>query len=294
MKKIFLVLVLISLSFVIETGCDKKEMAESGKVLANINGYKLTDTKLDVILKAIPPKTAAQFSSEEGRKKLVEQITQQKLLVQYAKKIGVDNNPEFAVRKEMVEDELMLEFFYKDFTEKNKADDATLQAYLVKHPEAIPSDETYKAKHILISPVAEKQIFNSKKSDAKSDAEAKKIITMLQKKLAKGAKFADLAKQYSEGPSAPRGGDLGTFKSGQMVKSFEDALKTMKPGEVSGIVKTRFGYHLIFLEEHNKGGNKEYSKLSEQQQNALRGAYLKNLLTEKLKDLKTEANITVK
>jgi len=293
MKKNILILLLFGLIFSLQTACDKTKAVDSGKVLANINGYKLTDTKLGIILKTIPPQSAAQFSTEEGKKKLIDQLKQQKLLVQYAKKIGVTNNPEFAVRKEIMEDELVLEYFYRDFTKKNPADDAALKAFLAQHPDALPSDETFKARHILISPVKDKQIFNSKKSDAKSDAEAMKIITMLKKKLANGADFAELAKQYSEGPSAPRGGELGTFKAGQMVKPFEDALKTMKPGEVKGPVKTRFGYHLILLEEHNTGKTQDFDKLTEKQKNALKGAYYKNLLTEKLKELESEATITI-
>lgn len=293
MKKLLVIMVLFGLTLMLQTGCDKKSVVENGKVVANINGYKLTDTKLDAIINTIPEKSAAQFKTEEGKKHLIEQLTQQKLLVQYAKKLGVDNDPQFIVRKEIMEDELVLEFFYKDFTKNNEANDEVLKAYLEQNHDALPSEETFKARHILVSPTVEKQIFNSKKSDAKSEDEALKIIDMLQKKLAKGANFADLAKEYSEGPSAPRGGDLGTFKPGQMVKDFEDALKEMKPGEISKPIKTRFGYHLILLEEHSKGEIKKYEDLSEQEKNTLKGLYYKNLLTKKLEELKKEAKITV-
>lgn len=67
----------------------------------------------------------------------------------------------------------------------------------------------------------------------------------LQKKLAAGEKFEDLAKQFSKCPSGARGGSLGSFGPGQMVAPFEKAAFALKPGEVSGPVKTQFGYHLI-------------------------------------------------
>ena len=60
-----------------------------------------------------------------------------------------------------------------------------------------------------------------------------------------GKDFAELAKAHSNGPSAPQGGLLGSFTRGQMVPEFDKAVFALKPGEVSGIVETPFGFHLI-------------------------------------------------
>jgi peptidyl-prolyl cis-trans isomerase C len=67
----------------------------------------------------------------------------------------------------------------------------------------------------------------------------------LLKKLADGAKFEDLARDYSECPSGKEGGNLGEFGKGMMVPSFEKAAFALLPGEVSEIVRTQFGFHLI-------------------------------------------------
>lgn len=75
----------------------------------------------------------------------------------------------------------------------------------------------------------------------KTESEAKAILERIKK----GEKFANIAKEVSLCPSGKRGGDLGTFGRGKMVKEFENAAFALQKGEISAIVKTQFGYHLI-------------------------------------------------
>jgi peptidyl-prolyl cis-trans isomerase C len=75
----------------------------------------------------------------------------------------------------------------------------------------------------------------------KTEREAQAAVERLQK----GEKFANVAKEISLCPSGKRGGDLGTFGRGKMVREFEQAAFTLQKGQVSPIVKTKFGYHII-------------------------------------------------
>ncbi len=103
------------------------------------------------------------------------------------------------------------------------------------------TDETVTASHILI------------KVDEKHDDEAAQVLARdLRERALKGEDFGDLAKQYSADPSAARdAGSLGSFKRGQMVKPFEDAVFALqKPGAISEVIKTSFGYHVIRMDEH--------------------------------------------
>ncbi|UCC58409.1 MAG: peptidylprolyl isomerase [Candidatus Bathyarchaeum sp.] len=72
-----------------------------------------------------------------------------------------------------------------------------------------------------------------------------KEVNAILERLKKGEKFSKIAKDISLCPSKKRGGDLGTFGRGQMVKEFEKAAFALEKGQISGIVKTKFGYHII-------------------------------------------------
>ena len=104
-------------------------------------------------------------------------------------------------------------------------------------------NEQRHASHILIGVAAT--------ASPEAKAEAKKKAEQVLAEVKKNpAKFAELAKKYSQDPgSAEKGGDLGTFARGAMVKPFEEAVFSMRPGEVSGLVQSDFGYHIIKLNE---------------------------------------------
>ncbi len=87
------------------------------------------------------------------------------------------------------------------------------------------------------------------KASEESDAAQLNAMKAILQRLLNGEDFAALAKEVSDCPSASEGGDLGFFTRGQMVKPFEDAAFSLAPGEISNIVKTQFGYHIIKVEE---------------------------------------------
>ena len=102
------------------------------------------------------------------------------------------------------------------------------------------SFEAVTASHILIT--YEGALRATKKRDRK---EAKILAEKILKDLKKGIDFAELARQFSDGPSGSKGGDLGRFTRGQMVPEFDQAVFNLEPGAVSGVVETQFGYHII-------------------------------------------------
>jgi len=133
-----------------------------------------------------------------------------------------------------------LDFSYAEVGKKIPVDETRIAAYYNDNIASFTTPEKRHARHILLkaSP-SDSEAIHKEKSD-----QAEQIA-----KLALASDdFAALARQYSEGPSKDNGGDLGFFSRDQMIKPFADAVFTMQPGEVSKVVKTDFGYHIIKLE----------------------------------------------
>jgi peptidyl-prolyl cis-trans isomerase C len=143
----------------------------------------------------------------------------------------------------------------KEITEKIKVGDEEIRSFYDQHPQLFQQPEQVKARHILIKVQAD--------APDGQKAEARKKIEAVQQKVKNGEDFATLAKTYSEGPSGPQGGDLGYFRRGQMVKPFEDAAFSLKPNETSEIVETRFGYHLIQVDDKKPAKKMTYAEVKD-------------------------------
>jgi len=125
----------------------------------------------------------------------------------------------------------------QEITSKIKISDKEVADFYNQNPNASKSPEMIRASHILAK-------IEPNDTPAKKEAALKKIQG-LQKRLKKGEKFEDIARESSDCPSGKNGGDLNFFSKSQMTPPFSKAAFGLKPGEISDIVETRFGYHLI-------------------------------------------------
>lgn len=166
-------------------------------------------------------------------------IAQAKVDEDALKKYYNQNLQEFQVREQAKVE--YVKFTIDDLLNKIDVSTEELHKYYDEHQGELGTPEERRAAHILIAVAANA-------SQEKQDAARNKAEQLLQQITKAPAKFAELAKQNSQDPgSAAKGGDLGFFGRGMMVKPFEEAVFSMKPGEVSGLVKSDFGYHIIKL-----------------------------------------------
>lgn len=134
--------------------------------------------------------------------------------------------------------------------------DSVSVAYYEQNQHEFWSPDSVRARHIMI---------RASQDDTGTDIEAKKqTLRDLRGRVLAGEDFAELAKQYSEGPSAPKGGDLGYFTPRDMVAPFSNTAFGLKPGEVSDVVETRFGFHLIQVVDRKPRRKLQYEEISEQ------------------------------
>jgi len=130
-----------------------------------------------------------------------------------------------------------------DYRSRVQVNDDEVQAYYEENRSEFFSPETVEARHILIK-------VGPDADDAAVEAARVKAAD-LQARALKGEDFAELAKEFSEGPSRNQGGYLGTFGRGRMVKPFEEKAFALQEGEISDPVRTDFGWHIIKVEKHH-------------------------------------------
>ncbi|MBP6808794.1 MAG: peptidyl-prolyl cis-trans isomerase [Chromatiaceae bacterium] len=151
------------------------------------------------------------------------------------------------------------------------------------NPDKFKQPETLKASHILIG------------ADAKATPEEKQAAQQkaneLLAKIKGGADFAELAKAESTCPSAKKGGDLGSFGRGQMVKPFEEVAFSLQDGEVSEVVETPFGYHIIKSQGKTPSETVPFAQVEERIKSLLKNDEAKKWLTAKIGELKQTAKI---
>jgi Parvulin-like peptidyl-prolyl isomerase len=300
-KWFYVPVVIIFMALFAMQGCKKEEAKFPEGTIAAVNGAAITQEDLDVELSMTQQQFADQGQPDdeqlaEIRKNLFEDIITRKVLYLESQKKGLEvddatiderfaNMKEQFSKKEdfkgMLEKMHLTEDLLKAQLRKGMAiqklidqevissieiSDKETEDYYDGHTDLFKQPEKIQASHILVkaNPGADESV----------KADALKEIKKLQKELKEGGNFAALAREHSQCPSGARGGDLGYFGRGQMVKPFEKAAFSMKPGEISDIVETDFGYHLI------KAGDRKPEMITDYKD-------IKDKLAQYLKQMKT-------
>lgn len=125
------------------------------------------------------------------------------------------------------------------------------------------------------------------------EVRVKEDATDVLQQLRNGGDFVALARQYSEGPSAERGGLLGTFRSGELLPGFEEAVATLQAGEISDLVRTRVGWHIIRLEDQKAGGHKSFKDVQKEIKEELARVKTEEKYQEWIETLRQQAYITI-
>jgi peptidyl-prolyl cis-trans isomerase C len=219
-----------------------QDNAANTTVLAQINGEPVTERELNQL---IARQTQGQTDLPAvQRRQFLQEMINLMLLSQAGETAGVDDNPDVSAQLQNSRRTTLAQAFVRDLTTAEPVDEARLRERYQQAYVDNPSQE-YRARHILVQ----------------EKAQAEGLITRLND----GEAFADLAQQYSEDGSAEQGGDLGWFSSSDMVSAFGDAVAALETGSLTQTpVETRFGWHVIQLDDTREVATPAFSEVAEE------------------------------
>lgn len=235
-------------------------------VLASVGDKEITRQMMINIMRTMPREEADFVAGEAGRKLLLDEMIAGELLYLEAIEQGWEREENFQSLLAEAKKGLLQRYAVGKLFEQIEIKDEDLRAYYESHKDDFKQEAQVSAKHILVD----------------SLARAEEIAGQIER----GMSFEEAARQYSTCPSKQRGGDLGAFGRGKMVKEFEDVAFALEPNRLSQPVKTRFGYHLIKVEDILEAKTAEYSDVKDKIQKTLFQAKQKEVYDQKLEALK--------
>ncbi len=238
--KIYIAVIFLNAVLALQAqGADDKasDMKNESAVVAYVGGEKIAIPDVLYRLKAqrLNDASSGRLDSflPDAKEKTVGNLVDVKLFSLGARDNGLDQRPDIKRRIRNITEEILAQEFITVFTEKVPMSEDALQDYYEKHTDEFMAPGKVRARHIVV----------------KSQSEADGIFGELKK----GADFAELAKDRNVDSTQQAGGELGWVVKGIMVKPFEDALFSLKQGEISPVVQTFMGFHIIQVEEVRKG-----------------------------------------
>ena len=247
-------------------------------ILVSVNGKNITKQDAETFVNASSPQTHFSQLDKSQQAMVVDRLVEKELFTEVASKEGIDKKPEFQRNMEKIKEELLVNMWMKTQMDNVVVSDSEAKAFYDKNSDKFMQKETVHARHILV----------------KDEKEAKDITKQMKglKGDALKAKFIELAKSKSTGPSGPKGGDLGSFAKGQMVPEFSKAVWALKIGEMTPTpVKTQFGYHIIYLEGKQQASATPYDKVKDKIISSLKQKQFAAKISEMAKELKSKAKI---
>lgn len=252
------------------------------RVVITVGETTLTAAQLDQIIDSLPENYRATARGA-GRKQFADNIVHILVLSQEGKRRKIDETPSYEAQRAFQNANLLAGLTFTQIGKEVSLDEATVRKYYEDHKQEF---EQVRARHILVRMQGSPTPVKPGQKEL-TEAEALAKATELRKKIEGGADFAALATAESDDAnSAAKGGDLGYFKHGQMVPSFDQAAFAMKPGDLSEPVKSQFGYHVIKVEAHDF---KSFEEVRPDLERRLRP----DLAQKALADLQKKANVVL-
>jgi peptidyl-prolyl cis-trans isomerase C len=270
-------LIVAAASSALIAGCGKgkKEEAVSGDVLARVNNKVITMDDFRKEEEKLPPYIKASLETKEGKKQFLDNLVTRELIIQKAEKSGLDKDASVTSKLEEIKKTLMMEALLKKEIEGKAAfTEKEAEEYYNSHKDEFKEGEKVKISHIMV----------------KTEKEASDILKKLEKK----ESFEKLAKKYSIGATASKGGEIGYIERGMVIPEFEEAaFKLKKTGDISPVIKAGAGFHIIKLLDRKDAEAQPFEKVKDKIVETQTKKRQKELFESLVDSLKKEAKLEI-
>jgi peptidyl-prolyl cis-trans isomerase C len=260
--------------FVFTASCGRTKPLHE-KELARINNRVITLEEFERGIDQLPPPLKTLIFTDKGRREFLQRLIERELLLQEGARKGLDKDDEILSKVEQFKQNLIIESLTEKLCAgKDEVSDKEVETYYRENKKQFFVGERVRVRHIMVKTMAEAQ--------------------EIRRRLDQGEDFITLAKQYSIWPSKQNGGDLGYITKGMVDKSFEEAAFSLKRrGELSGIVETKLGFHIIRLEDRQMPRELTFPEVQEQIRKFLTDNKRREILAAHLKELQEEAQVSI-
>ena len=255
-KKLISNLAVVALMVLFVTGV---AAAADPDVLARVGNKNITKADIEALISFYPPNQQAIIRMDpKNEEALLNNYVTIMAVAETARRQGFDKEKNVRKQIQILSDEHLAKgYVQKNVISKVKVTDKDVEEYYKNNPKEFEKPETVKARHILIG-------FKGDMTEDQKKELRKKAEDVL-KKAKGGDDFAQLASEYSDDPgSKTKGGELGYFPKGNMVPEFENAAFNLKPGEISNVIETPYGYHIIKVEDKKAAEMPAFDSIKEQ------------------------------
>lgn len=238
----------------------------NNEILAVVAGEKITQEDYNIFVQSMPREQQQYAADPRFKEQCLEQLISLYLFAKKGEELKLEETEEFAKIIANAKRDILAQMAMREVLGGITVTDEEMQAHYEANKKAYEKGETVSAKHILVD----------------SEEKCNEILSSIN---AGEKTFEEAASECSTCPSGQRGGDLGEFGKGQMVKEFEDAAFSAEIGAVVGPVQTQFGFHLIKVEKKNEATVATFEEVKEtirrnmlqQKQNAIYGKEINGL-----------------
>jgi len=264
--------------------------AEEDVMVAKIGDKKIMMSDLKRMISYYDPEKQKILEQQpQFKATILQRFVQGMVIAKIARDNGFDKRPDIKEQIELMTNDLLAsQYLMKEVVGKINVTEEDMSIYYKAHLDEFKTPEMVRARHILV-----KVNRDAKEEDRKK---ARERIGDILKRVRAGEDFARLASEYSDDPgSKDKGGDLGFFPKGRMVPDFEKAAFSLKPGEVSDIVETPFGLHIIKVEDRKESILEPFEKVRDKVRERVfaefRKARVDEFVEKAMKDAGVELNL---